>query len=105
MAQDFLADRSILVTGGTGSFDRRFAEVVLSRPKPRKLTILSRDVVVHAAALKQVPAAEYDHAYVSLGDTNDRWLSVEELRALAGEAGPVTAPSRAASANGHAAAL
>jgi UDP-N-acetylglucosamine 4,6-dehydratase len=98
MAQDFLADRTILVTGGTGSFGRRFAETILARHKPRKLIILSRDelkqsemreahadhpvlrfflgdvrdrdrllrafhgvdVVVHAAALKQVPAAEYD---------------------------------------------
>jgi UDP-N-acetylglucosamine 4,6-dehydratase len=98
MAQDFLADRTILVTGGTGSFGRRFAETVLARHKPRKLIVLSRDelkqsemrqafgdhptlrfflgdvrdrdrllrafqgvdVVIHAAALKQVPAAEYD---------------------------------------------
>jgi UDP-N-acetylglucosamine 4,6-dehydratase len=98
MAKDFLADRTILVTGGTGSFGRRFAEVVLTRHRPRKLIVLSRDelkqsemrqafgehpalrfflgdvrdrdrlqrafqgvdVVVHAAALKQVPAAEYN---------------------------------------------
>jgi UDP-N-acetylglucosamine 4,6-dehydratase len=98
MAQDFLQDRTVLVTGGTGSFGRRFAEIVLTRHKPRKLIILSRDelkqsemrdafgdhpalrfflgdvrdrdrlmrafqgvdVVVHAAALKQVPAAEYN---------------------------------------------
>jgi UDP-N-acetylglucosamine 4,6-dehydratase len=98
MAKDFLADRVVLVTGGTGSFGRRFAEVVLARHKPRKLIILSRDelkqsemhealgdhpalrfflgdvrdrdrllrafnavdLVIHAAALKQVPAAEYD---------------------------------------------
>jgi UDP-N-acetylglucosamine 4,6-dehydratase len=98
MAQDFLADRTVLVTGGTGSFGRRFAEIVLARHKPRKLIVLSRDelkqsemreafgehpalrfflgdvrdrdrllrafqgvdVVIHAAALKQVPAAEYD---------------------------------------------
>jgi UDP-N-acetylglucosamine 4,6-dehydratase len=98
MGQDFLADRTILVTGGTGSFGRRFADVVLARHKPRKLIVLSRDelkqsemrqacgdhpalrfflgdvrdrdrllrafhgvdVVVHAAALKQVPAAEYN---------------------------------------------
>jgi UDP-N-acetylglucosamine 4,6-dehydratase len=95
---DFLADRTILITGGTGSFGRRFAETVLARHKPRKLIVLSRDelkqsemrqafgdhpalrfflgdvrdrdrllrafqgvdVVVHAAALKQVPAAEYN---------------------------------------------
>jgi UDP-N-acetylglucosamine 4,6-dehydratase len=98
MAGDFLADRTVLVTGGTGSFGRRFAATVLARHKVRKLIVLSRDelkqsemraafddhpalrcflgdvrdrdrllrafqgvdVVVHAAALKQVPAAEYD---------------------------------------------
>jgi UDP-N-acetylglucosamine 4,6-dehydratase/5-epimerase len=99
MAQDFLADRTVLVTGGTGSFGRRFVETLLARHnKPRKLIILSRDelkqsemrqqfadhpalrfflgdvrdrdrllrafegvdVVIHAAALKQVPAAEYN---------------------------------------------
>ena len=98
MAQDFLADRTVLVTGGTGSFGRRFTETMLLRHKPRKLIILSRDelkqsemrhafgdhpalrfflgdvrdrdrllrafqgvdVVIHAAALKQVPAAEYN---------------------------------------------
>jgi UDP-N-acetylglucosamine 4,6-dehydratase len=97
MGHDFLADRTVLVTGGTGSFGRRFAEIVLAQHKPRKLIVLSRDelkqfemreafgdhpalrfflgdvrdrdrlmrafqgvdVVIHAAALKQVPAAEY----------------------------------------------
>jgi len=94
----------ILITGGTGSFGRRFVETVLSRYRPRKLIIYSRDelkqsemqqdlrerfsaedyarmrfflgdvrdrsrltlalrgvdIVIHAAALKQVPAAEYN---------------------------------------------
>jgi UDP-N-acetylglucosamine 4,6-dehydratase len=90
-----------LVTGGTGSFGRKFTEVMLRQHKPRKLIIFSRDelkqhemrqiwddaapdariryfvgdvrdkerlmramhgvdVVVHAAALKQVPACEYN---------------------------------------------
>ena len=98
MAKDFLADRTVLVTGGTGSFGQRFAEIVLTQHRPRKLIVLSRDelkqsemrqrfgdhpalrfflgdvrdrdrllrafhgvdVVIHAAALKQVPAAEYN---------------------------------------------
>ena len=95
-----LDEKSILITGGTGSFGRRFMEIVLSRFKPKRLIILSRDelkqfemqqtfsqkkypclryfigdvrdkdrlyrafhgvdYVVHAAALKQVPAAEYN---------------------------------------------
>lgn len=91
---------SILVTGGTGSFGKKFVELVLHKCHPRRLIILSRDelkqhemrqqfpdsgdspmryfigdvrdkdrlyrafrdvdIVVHAAALKQVPTAEYN---------------------------------------------
>jgi UDP-N-acetylglucosamine 4,6-dehydratase len=96
-----LSNKSILITGGTGSFGRAFVKTVLERyPDIRRLVIFSRDelkqyemaqqfsekqypclryfigdvrdesrlhralegidVVVHAAALKQVPAAEYN---------------------------------------------
>lgn len=92
---------SILVTGGTGSFGRKFVETVLTRyPGIRRIVVFSRDemkqfemaqdfpkerfpqiryfigdvrdaqrvrramegvdIVIHAAALKQVPAAEYN---------------------------------------------
>jgi UDP-N-acetylglucosamine 4,6-dehydratase len=91
-------NKVILVTGGTGSFGRKFAKIVLNDFQPRKLIVFSRDelkqyemqtggfnqpnirffigdvrdadrlrramhgvdVVVHAAALKQVPACEYN---------------------------------------------
>lgn len=89
--------KSILITGGTGSFGRKFIATLLQRYKPRRLVVYSRDelkqfemqqefndpamryflgdvrdgerlkqamrdidYVVHAAALKQVPAAEYN---------------------------------------------
>lgn len=92
-----LHDKSILVTGGTGSFGQVFVRRVLDEFSPRRLVILSRDefkqfqmaeslngpnvryvvgdvrdpsrlarvftgidVVVHTAALKQVPTAEYN---------------------------------------------
>ena len=92
-----LDDKAILVTGGTGSFGRRFVRTVLERFRPKRLVVFSRDelkqyemqqefahpslrwfigdvpdaarleqamrgidYVVHAAALKQVPAAEYN---------------------------------------------
>jgi UDP-N-acetylglucosamine 4,6-dehydratase len=92
-----LDDKSVLVTGGTGSFGRQFVRAVLERYKPRRLVVFSRDelkqfemqqqftapcmrffigdvrdrerleqamrgvdIVIHAAALKQVPAAEYN---------------------------------------------
>jgi len=90
-------DRSILVTGGTGSFGKKFIRTLIDRYSPRRIVVLSRDelkqyemqqdfpepcmrfflgdvrdrermvqamrgvdFVVHAAALKQVPAAEYN---------------------------------------------
>lgn len=92
---------SVLITGGTGSFGKKFTKVILERyPRIKRLVIFSRDelkqhemalnyppqqyknirfflgdvrdgarfkracdgidVIIHAAALKQVPAAEYN---------------------------------------------
>ena len=96
-----LSNRSILVTGGTGSFGKKFIQTVLEKyPDVKRLVVFSRDelkqfemsqefstddypqiryfigdvrdksrllyalhgidTVIHAAALKQVPAAEYN---------------------------------------------
>lgn len=91
-------DQIVLVTGGTGSFGRKFVEILLQDFQPKKIIVFSRDelkqhqmrtrgfdqpslryfigdirdrdrlframhgvdVVIHAAALKQVPACEYN---------------------------------------------
>lgn len=90
-------DKTILVTGGTGSFGKQFVRTILAQYKPKKLIVFSRDelkqyemqqefnssvmrffigdvrdearlrqamrgvdYVVHAAALKHVPIAEYN---------------------------------------------
>lgn len=91
-------NKSILITGGTGSFGKQCLKTILNRYKPKRLIVFSRDelkqyemqqgeyqhpalryflgdirdedrlvqamqgvdYVFHAAALKQVPAAEYN---------------------------------------------
>jgi len=90
-------DKSVLITGGTGSFGKQYVKTILDRYKPKRIVIYSRDelkqfemkqvyddpcmryfigdvrdkgrmshamrgvdYVIHAAALKQVPAAEYN---------------------------------------------
>jgi len=91
-------DQVVLITGGTGSFGKKFAKILLEEKQPKKIIIFSRDelkqhemqvggynqenlryfigdirdrerllramhavdIVVHAAALKQVPACEYN---------------------------------------------
>ena len=98
--ESVLHNKCILVTGGTGSFGKKFTKIVLTKFSPTKLIIFSRDelkqfemrndfpesrypmiryfigdvrdkdrlyralegvdIIVHAAALKQVPAGEYN---------------------------------------------
>lgn len=90
-------NKSILITGGTGSFGKQYVQTLLQRYQPRRLIVYSRDelkqfemeqdfhqdcmhyvigdvrdqgrlieamhgaeYVIHAAALKQVPASEYN---------------------------------------------
>src|SRR5574340_691003 len=90
-------DKSVLITGGTGSFGKKFVKTILARYTPKRIIIFSRDelkqyemqqefnapamryfigdvrdrerlkqamrgvdYVIHAAALKHVPAAEYN---------------------------------------------
>ena len=90
-------NKSILITGGTGSFGKQYIKTLLEQYKPKRLIVYSRDelkqfemeqtfndkcmryfigdvrdlerlqqamhgvdFVIHAAALKQVPAAEYN---------------------------------------------
>lgn len=89
--------KNILITGGTGSFGKKYTKILLEKYRPNKIIIYSRDelkqyemnqefdhpcmryfigdvrdgrrmseamrevdFVIHAAALKQVPAAEYN---------------------------------------------
>ena len=90
-------NKVILITGGTGSFGKKYTQIILERYKPKKIIIFSRDelkqfemrqifndscmryfigdvrdadrmteamdsvdYVIHAAAMKQVPMAEYN---------------------------------------------
>ena len=90
-------NKSILITGGTGSFGKKYTEILLKKYKPKRVVIYSRDelkqyemaqmfkdkamrffigdvrdykrlrtamngidYVIHAAAMKHVPIAEYN---------------------------------------------
>ena len=64
-------DKSILVTGGTGSFGRKFTETVLSQCKPKKLIIFSRDEYKQSEMAKDFPEDKYNIRYF-LGDIRDK---------------------------------
>jgi UDP-N-acetylglucosamine 4,6-dehydratase len=61
--------KSVLVTGGTGSFGRKFTEIVLAHANPKKLVVLSRDEVKQAEMAQQFRDPRLRFV---LGDVRDR---------------------------------
>ena len=58
---DILTDKSILITGGTGSFGHAFVRSMLANARPRKVIVFSRDEQKHHAMQKLIgdPRARY----------------------------------------------
>jgi UDP-N-acetylglucosamine 4,6-dehydratase len=71
MRLDMLNDKIILITGGTGSFGKKFTEILFQRYKPRKVIILSRDEFKQYQMAKTFPIGKYPIRYF-LGDIRDK---------------------------------
>ena len=67
-----LNGRSILVTGGTGSFGRAFVRAVLERYEPRKLIVFSRDEVKQYEMAQEFNHQTYPCMRYFIGDVRDR---------------------------------
>ncbi len=67
-----LNDKVILVTGGTGSFGQAFTRAVLSRYKPRKLIIFSRDELKQSEMRERFPRDQFESLRFFIGDVRDR---------------------------------
>src|SRR5258706_4791561 len=67
-----LNDQNILVTGGTGSFGKRFTENVLQRSHPKRLIVFSRDELKQSEMKQVFSDARYDCIRYFIGDVRDR---------------------------------
>jgi UDP-N-acetylglucosamine 4,6-dehydratase len=67
-----LNDKSVLVTGGTGSFGKHFLKTVVERYKPRRLIIFSRDELKQSEMALDFPADRYPCLRFFIGDVRDR---------------------------------
>jgi UDP-N-acetylglucosamine 4,6-dehydratase len=67
-----LAGRSILITGGTGSFGQRFVRTVLDRYDPRRLIIFSRDELKQYEMQQALGGAHHASLRYFIGDVRDR---------------------------------
>lgn len=66
-----LNGKSVLVTGGTGSFGNRFTEILFRDFKPREVIIFSRDELKQFEMAKRFPPSQYPIRYF-LGDIRDK---------------------------------
>ncbi|MEO1609468.1 MAG: UDP-N-acetylglucosamine 4,6-dehydratase (inverting) [Pseudomonadota bacterium] len=66
-----LNGKSVLVTGGTGSFGQKFIEVVIQRYTPRKLIVFSRDEQKQFNMAHRFSPSEYPFLRYFIGDVRD----------------------------------
>jgi UDP-N-acetylglucosamine 4,6-dehydratase len=66
-----LNNKTILITGGTGSFGKKFTEIIFLRFKPKKVIIFSRDEYKQSEMAKIFPKEHFPIRYF-LGDIRDR---------------------------------
>lgn len=69
-AMDYFREKSVLITGGTGSFGRVFVRTVLDRTKARRVVVLSRDELKQWE-MRQLFAGE-ERLRFFIGDVRDR---------------------------------
>jgi UDP-N-acetylglucosamine 4,6-dehydratase len=67
-----LNDKTVLVTGGTGSFGKHFLKTVVERYRPRRLIIYSRDELKQSEMAQTYPHEQYPFVRFFLGDVRDR---------------------------------
>ena len=67
-----LNDKSILITGGTGSFGKKCTEIILAQYKPKKLIIFSRDELKQFEMAQRFPHEEYPFMRYFIGDVRDK---------------------------------
>ncbi|GAH02090.1 unnamed protein product, partial [marine sediment metagenome] len=68
-----LTGKTVLITGGTGSFGKKFAEIVLKKHNPKKLVIFSRDEFKQSEMAKVFSEEKYPCIRYFLGDIRDRY--------------------------------
>jgi UDP-N-acetylglucosamine 4,6-dehydratase len=67
-----LNDKSVLVTGGTGSFGKHFLKTVIAQYKPKRLIVFSRDELKQSEMAQEFPHEKYPFIRYFIGDVRDR---------------------------------
>jgi UDP-N-acetylglucosamine 4,6-dehydratase len=67
-----LNDKTVLITGGTGSFGKHFIKTAVQQYKPRRLIVFSRDELKQFEMAQEFPSDKYPFIRYFIGDVRDR---------------------------------
>ena len=67
-----LNDKTILITGGTGSFGKKCTEIILKKYKPKKLIIFSRDELKQFEMAQKFPESKYECMRYFISNVRDK---------------------------------
>jgi UDP-N-acetylglucosamine 4,6-dehydratase len=67
-----LNNKTILITGGTGSFGKKCTEIILKRYKPKRLIIFSRDELKQFEMEQVFSVREYPCMRYFIGNVRDK---------------------------------
>ena len=68
-----LNDKTVLITGGTGSFGKKFLKTILQKyPKVKKIIIYSRDELKQSDLKHKYPKSNYSNVRFFIGDVRDK---------------------------------
>jgi UDP-N-acetylglucosamine 4,6-dehydratase/5-epimerase len=77
-----LNGKTILITGGTGSFGKRFIQRILAKYQPKKLIVYSRDELKQFEMAKIFPPEKYANLRFFLGDVRDKDRLMQAFRGV-----------------------
>ena len=75
-------DKSILITGGTGSFGKQYARTILGRYRPKKLIVFSRDELKQYEMAQEFPLSKYACMRYFIGDVRDQNRLVQAMHGV-----------------------
>ena len=80
VSSDFINNKSILITGGTGSFGKQMLKTLLTNFNPKRIVIFSRDEFKQSEMQKEYDDKRYPCLRYFLGDIRDKERLMEAFR-------------------------
>ncbi len=75
-------DKSILITGGTGSFGKQYVRTILGRYQPKRLVVYSRDELKQFEMAQEFPDSKFDCMRYFIGDVRDKDRLVQAMQGV-----------------------